>query len=101
MVTDENGKPIGTSRKAAKLAISQVVLSRIGMAVPGMSMTFRLYRNMTTDPYAPALSPAAHSDESVRAKGNIASRSMARCSYSSGVMWLFVRPDPAGDSHAV
>ena len=36
VITDENGKPIGTSRKAAATAISQVVLSRIGMAVPGM-----------------------------------------------------------------
>ena len=37
MVTDENGKPLGKSKVAAKQAISQVVLSRIGMAVPGMS----------------------------------------------------------------
>jgi len=35
-VTDENGKYIGKSQTAAKQAIMQVVLSRIGMAVPGM-----------------------------------------------------------------
>jgi hypothetical protein len=36
-VTDENGKYIGKSQTAAKQAITQVILSRIGMAVPGMS----------------------------------------------------------------
>ncbi|CAF0943934.1 unnamed protein product [Didymodactylos carnosus] len=35
-VFDENGKRVGESSNAAKKAISQVVLSRIGMAVPGM-----------------------------------------------------------------
>lgn len=35
-VTNENGVPVGTSKTAAKSAITQVVFSRIGMAVPGM-----------------------------------------------------------------
>lgn len=36
-IVDENGKVLGKSKKAAKIAISQVVMSRIGMCVPGMS----------------------------------------------------------------
>lgn len=36
-VFDENNNSVGNSKRAAKLAISQVVVSRIGMAVPGMS----------------------------------------------------------------
>ena len=36
-MTDENGKSLGKSKVAAKQAITQVVMSRIGMAVPGMS----------------------------------------------------------------
>jgi hypothetical protein len=35
-VLDENGNKIGNSPSAAKTAISQVVLSRIGMCAPGM-----------------------------------------------------------------
>ncbi|KAI6654714.1 Sideroflexin-1-like [Oopsacas minuta] len=35
-VTDENDVPIGKSKKAAVKAIFQVVVSRIGMAAPGM-----------------------------------------------------------------
>uniref|UniRef100_A0A914H8A5 Sidoreflexin n=1 Tax=Globodera rostochiensis TaxID=31243 RepID=A0A914H8A5_GLORO len=35
-VMDENGVPLGKSRKLAWWAIPQVVISRIGMAVPGM-----------------------------------------------------------------
>lgn len=61
---DENGKLIGKSKIAAKSAISQVVLSRIGMCVPGMSMfnhmftflTFNLSTNysVTSCRYGPA-----------------------------------------------
>lgn len=35
-VTDENGNRLGDSPNAAKQAIAQVVVSRIGMAVPAM-----------------------------------------------------------------
>lgn len=35
-VTDENGNRLGESPNAAKQAIAQVVVSRIGMAVPAM-----------------------------------------------------------------
>lgn len=35
-VTDENGNRLGESPNAAKQAIVQVVVSRIGMAVPAM-----------------------------------------------------------------
>lgn len=38
LIVDENGNKLGTSPIAAKKAISQVVMSRIGMCVPGMSM---------------------------------------------------------------
>ncbi|KAI1285939.1 Sideroflexin-3 [Halotydeus destructor] len=36
LIVDENGKKLGNSKIAAKTAISQVVLSRISMSVPGM-----------------------------------------------------------------
>ena len=39
VVFDENGNKLGQSKIAAKWAISQVVLSRIGMAVPGMCLS--------------------------------------------------------------
>lgn len=35
-MTDENGNRLGESANAAKQAIVQVVVSRIGMAVPAM-----------------------------------------------------------------
>jgi hypothetical protein len=37
MVFDENGSPIGPSKKAAQKGIGQVLLSRVIMAAPGMS----------------------------------------------------------------
>ncbi len=36
-IVDEDGNKLGNSKIAAKWAIAQVILSRIGMAVPGMS----------------------------------------------------------------
>jgi hypothetical protein len=36
-IFDENGNRMGESKMAAKSAISQVVVSRICMATPGMS----------------------------------------------------------------
>ena len=38
MIIDENGNVVGTSSTAAKWGITQVILSRIGMASPGMGM---------------------------------------------------------------
>ena len=37
-VLDENGEVIGQSKAAARSAITQVVLSRVLMATPGMGM---------------------------------------------------------------
>jgi hypothetical protein len=39
LIVDENGNRLGNSKIAAKWAIAQVVLSRIGMAAPGMSQS--------------------------------------------------------------
>ena len=36
-IVDENGQKLGNSKTMAKVAISQVVVSRIVMAMPGMS----------------------------------------------------------------
>ena len=36
-IVDENDNPLGESKKTAKRAIAQVVVSRIIMAMPGMS----------------------------------------------------------------
>lgn len=38
-MSDENGNFLGESSNAAKWGITQVVLSRIGMASPGMGKT--------------------------------------------------------------
>ena len=37
VVFDENNNPVGKSKKAAAKGITQVVISRITMAAPGMS----------------------------------------------------------------
>lgn len=37
VVFDENNNPVGKSKKAAAKGITQVVISRIAMAAPGMS----------------------------------------------------------------
>ena len=46
-VVDADNNTVGHSKKAAKTAISQVVLSRIGMAVPGMSMSYEIMKYTT------------------------------------------------------
>ena len=43
-VYDENGNYLGNSKIAAKKAITEVVISRIGMAAPGMSKLSTLNR---------------------------------------------------------
>lgn len=42
-VVDDNGTPLAKSTKLAWRAIPQVVLSRIGMAVPGMGREIKLF----------------------------------------------------------
>lgn len=48
-ITDENGNRLGVSAIAAKDGITQVVLSRIGMAVPGMGTCFHSIRTTRVD----------------------------------------------------
>lgn len=50
-VTDENGNKLGESKQAAKSAISQVLLSRILMAVPGMTIPPFIMNHLEKKPF--------------------------------------------------
>jgi len=89
LVVDENGNKLGQSKTAAKLAISQVIMSRIGMCIPGMSKI--LFHDYSLDYYKLYFSSTTVSHELSGEEGNSAQISMGWNTASNCYLWFIVR----------